>query len=99
MLPELGGPVDEPAPARTRAHTPAPAREKKPSAKKPGKSDDAFDAFWAVYPRKADKKKARQAWTRAIRDADPKTIIAGDVRGGDVVELGFDGKNFTFKTL
>ena len=68
MLPELGGLVDEPA----------PAREKKPSAKKPaGKSDDAFDAFWAAYPRKADKKKARQAWTRAIRDADPKTIIAG----------------------
>lgn len=69
MLPELGGPADEPA----------PAREKKPSAKKPGKgkSDDAFDAFWAAYPRKADKKKARQAWTRAIRDADPKTIIAG----------------------
>jgi len=83
MLPELGGPVDEPAPARTRAHTPAPAREKKPSAKKPsakkpaGKGDDAFDAFWAAYPRKADKKKARQAWTRAIRDADPETIIAG----------------------
>lgn len=75
MLPELGGPVDEPA--RTRAHTPAPAREKKPSTKKPGKSDDAFDTFWAAYPRKADKKKARQAWTRAIRDADPKTIIAG----------------------
>lgn len=75
---ELGGPVDEPAPARTRAHTPAPAREKKPSAKKPaGKGDDAFDAFWAAYPRKADKKKARQAWTRAIRDADPETIIAG----------------------
>lgn len=66
------------APARTRAHTPAPAREKKPSAKKPaGKGDDAFDAFWAAYPRKADKKKARQAWTRAIRDADPETIIAG----------------------
>lgn len=65
MLPDLGGPVDE------------PARERKPSAKKPGKSDDAFDAFWAAYPRKADKKKARQAWTRAIRDADPKTIIAG----------------------
>ena len=76
-FPELGGPVDEPAPARTRAHTQAPAREKKPSTKKPGKGDDAFDAFWAVYPRKADKKKARQAWARAVRDADPETIIAG----------------------
>ena len=66
--PGEGFAVEAPAP---------PAREKKPSAKKPGKGDDAFDAFWAVYPRKADKKKARQAWTRAIRDADPETIIAG----------------------
>ena len=37
--------------------------------------------------------------THTVETELSKKIIAGDVRGGDVVELGFDGKNFTFKTL
>lgn len=39
---------------------------------------DAFDDFWAVYPRKDDKKKARAAYAKALRDgASPSRILAG----------------------
>jgi len=40
-------------------------------------SDLSFDAFWASYPRKADKPKARTAWLQALkRGASPWVIIA-----------------------
>lgn len=35
----------------------------------------AFERFWSVYPRKVGKKAALKAWEKAIRDADPETII------------------------
>ncbi|WBF79012.1 RepA-like replication initiator [Arthrobacter phage Bolt007] len=38
---------------------------------------DAFDDFWAVYPRKDDKKKARTAYAKALREASPSEILAG----------------------
>jgi hypothetical protein len=45
----------------------------------PNPDDDLdFTAFWAVYPRKRDKKPAFKAWGLAIkRKAEPKEIIAG----------------------
>ncbi|QTF82140.1 RepA-like replication initiator [Arthrobacter phage Prairie] len=38
---------------------------------------DAFDDFWAVYPRRDDKKKARTAYAKALREASPSEILAG----------------------
>src|SRR5690606_34088031 len=35
-----------------------------------------FDDFWAAYPRKLDKGKARPAWARAIKKASPERIVA-----------------------
>lgn len=35
----------------------------------------AFESFWEEYPRKAGKGQARKAWEKAIRKADPVTII------------------------
>lgn len=42
-------------------------------------SDDAFDAFWSIYPRKEDKKGARSAWSR-VRKSDHAAIMA-DIQG------------------
>lgn len=36
---------------------------------------EAFDEFWAAYPRKVDKRTARKAWTAAIKRDNPDTII------------------------
>ncbi|MFG2144111.1 hypothetical protein ACGFRG_07915 [Streptomyces sp. NPDC048696] len=56
-----------PQPPRERTNTPAP--------------DDAFDSFWAVYPRKVAKGTARTAWTKALkRGADPALIAAAAAR-------------------
>jgi len=35
-----------------------------------------FDLFWKAYPKKIAKKAALKAWTQAIKDTDPKIIIA-----------------------
>lgn len=37
----------------------------------------AFDAFWAIYPRKEGKDTARKAWEKATRRADVDEIMAG----------------------
>lgn len=34
-----------------------------------------FDRFWAVYPRKAAKIRARAAWTKATKTHDPERLI------------------------
>jgi hypothetical protein len=36
-----------------------------------------FEDFWAVYPRRRDRRKAEKAFTNALKRADPDTIIAG----------------------
>jgi hypothetical protein len=38
---------------------------------------EQFDAFWAVYPKKAGKGAARKAWERAVKKTPPALIIAG----------------------
>lgn len=38
-------------------------------------TDELFDRFWAEYPRKDGKKKAREKFTQALKRANPDTII------------------------
>jgi hypothetical protein len=54
---------------------------------------DAFDAFWAAYPRKIGKGQARTAWARAVKRADPATIIAAANEFG--IERGNQDPKFT----
>ena len=53
---------------------------------------EGFDPDFGARP-------LRRLLTHKIETVLSKKIIAGDVRGGDTVELGFDGTAFTFKTL
>ena len=55
-------------------------------------AEEGFDPDFGARP-------LRRLLTHTVETELSKKIISGDVRGGDVVELGFDGKNFTFKTL
>ena len=41
----------------------------------------------------------RRLLTHTVETSLSKQIIRGDVREGDTVEIGYDGTNFTFKTL
>lgn len=53
--------------------------------------DDLFARFWDIYPRRADKKKAREAFGRALKRADAETILRGaaDYRGDPNRDDGF----------
>jgi hypothetical protein len=64
---------------KTRQHTGNPPAARRGRGRDPDPDDDPdFTAFWAVYPRKRDKKPAFKAWRQALnRKADPKDIIAG----------------------
>ena len=48
--------------------------------RKPVDPDPRFDEFWQTYPRKTSKGTARRAWIKAVRAADPETIIAAALR-------------------
>lgn len=41
---------------------------------------DRFDEFWAVYPKKESKIKARNIWDRMVKKYDPADIVAGAER-------------------
>ncbi|MDF2915964.1 MAG: hypothetical protein K0S70_181 [Microbacterium sp.] len=41
---------------------------------------DGFDDFWAAYPRKDGKGKALPAYERALKRAEPATILAGALK-------------------
>ena len=44
-------------------------------------SEDAWNKFWAIYPRKKDKQAALKAWKKALKDGtDPQHIIDGATR-------------------
>ncbi len=50
---------------------------KKADSKKPKNKESGFDEFWAVYPNKRDKSKARELWQKLAPDeALKKQIIA-----------------------
>lgn len=44
------------------------------------RADETFTRFWAAYPRKKAKPPARTAWDKAIKRADPETIIGAAQR-------------------
>lgn len=44
------------------------------------RSQDRFDEFWATYPRKEGKAKARTKFAAACKRADPQTVIGGAAR-------------------
>ena len=50
---------------------------------KRGGYTEAFERFWKVYPKSADKRTAFNAWKRAVKRADPETIMAGAERYRD----------------
>jgi len=47
------------------------------SAGKKSKLDLSFDEFWSIYPRRSGKIKAKDAFRKASKECDPRTIIAG----------------------
>lgn len=51
--------------------------------RKPVETDDAFDQFWSIYPRKQAKGHAKRAWAQAIRKCPVPVIIAGAARYRD----------------
>lgn len=58
---------------------PDPTLKNKTSSPPPA-ADEAFDRFWAAYPRKAGKGQARKAWAKAVKATDPEAVIAGAQR-------------------
>lgn len=44
---------------------------------------DEFKLFWSAYPKNADKRTAFKAWEKAIKRADPDTVLAGAERYRD----------------
>lgn len=75
----LGGPGEKNGPVENSglAVVESPAAPA-PAGAGPRPADDPdFDAFWAAYPRRVDKKPARKAWRAARRRAPAAQIIAG----------------------
>lgn len=81
-LPQPSG--GDPAPVReqeeTRSIEPDPSNQTKLSTVVPLVVDDAFEAFWKVFPRHEDKKKARAAWPKALKVADAGTLTVEAAR-------------------
>lgn len=44
---------------------------------------DAFEEFWAAYPKKDDKRKALEVWRRVVREVPNEDLIAGAERYRD----------------
>jgi hypothetical protein len=61
---------------------PAPPSQPKRTHRRPY-GDDDFDAFWEVYPRKDDPKKAWSCWQAAVKIAPAEVITAGAKRYRD----------------
>ena len=55
-------------------------------------ADKGFDPNFGARP-------LRRLLTHTVETSLSKQIIRGDVREGDTVEIGYDGTDFTFKTL
>jgi hypothetical protein len=46
----------------------------------PLETTNAFDLFWSIYPVKVGKKKAKDAFNKALSETDLATLIAGATR-------------------
>lgn len=53
----------------------APSKPASPAA-----VEALFEEFWTAYPRKTDKKKARDAWGRKVKANDPRELINAAAR-------------------
>lgn len=75
----LGPNQTSPTPAPTPATSPSSSSLLPATKSRTDPSDypQAFEDFWNVYPKKADKRSALKAWERAIKRAGPGTIEAG----------------------
>ena len=50
-------------------------KKRKCSSAATGDSDPKFEEFWTIYPVRKAKGKARAAWAKAIKKADPEVIL------------------------
>lgn len=69
-----------PIPSGNGSHIPQPSsHNQQPAALIPrtAPEPDAFDDFWAAYPKRQDKGHARTAWVKAVRKADVTVIVEG----------------------
>lgn len=72
---------------------PDPTQPKKKSSTSTTAADAAaFDEFWASYPRKEDKGRARPAWNKAIKKTDAQTITAAAKQYAATVDRKDGGK-------
>jgi len=74
-----------PIPSGNGSHIPHPSSLiQQPAAHNPRTAEpEGFDAFWATYPKRADKGHARTAWAKAVRKADVTEIVDGARRFGE----------------
>lgn len=56
---------------------------------------DGFEDFWAVYPRKKEKKRAQTAWKSAVKREPPEGIIAAAKNYAQERNHVKDGEQFT----
>lgn len=75
-------------PSRECRDTLAPGTEEQGNRGTEEKDKDAhsarsFQAFWEIYPRKAEKRRAESAYRSALKRASPETIAAGAQRYRD----------------
>lgn len=61
--------------SNTPPPTPPPGEQRGPALDTP----DGFEAWWALYPRKADKQAARRAWVKLAPDPDLQRTLIADV--------------------
>ena len=75
--------------------TPNSQRERKRDKREtttPAAAAAGFDDFWAAYPRKEDKGRARPAWNKAVKKADAQTITAAAKQYAQTVDRKEGGK-------
>ena len=58
-------------------------REKEGTATRSESVPDSFDDFWEVYPLKRDKRSARKAYAKAVKEVGPEVLIEGARRYRD----------------
>lgn len=87
VLPDPTRPVPD---TSTEVSAPcSPPQAGEATTRKPAKATpDRFDEFWSTYPKRVAKQAAIKAWRKAIKIADPDTIINGarryaEARRGD----------------
>lgn len=85
--PPLGSPVNQQEPPVNPQRT--------ITAHEHEQAPDPFDEFWAVYPRKKEKKRAQTAWKSAVKREPPEGIIAAAKNYAQERNHVKDGEQFT----